>query len=154
MVEVAGGRGYRLAHADAVVTTLAKEMSPTGRVVSTLPALSSIAEVGKTYAHPSALDDVDLFVAEASLGVAENGAVWLTETAMQLRALPFICKHLAIVINAEALVATMHDAYDRIGDDPYDFGTFVAGPSKTADIEQALVLGAHGPVSMRVFVVG
>ena len=34
----------------------------------------------------------------------------------------------------------MHEAYARIEMDPkYNFGTFISGPSKTADIEQALV---------------
>ncbi len=47
----------------------------------------------------------------------------------------------------------MHDAYDIIADQEYDFATFIAGPSKTADIEQSLVLGAHGPKTMMVFVI-
>jgi L-lactate dehydrogenase complex protein LldG len=46
----------------------------------------------------------------------------------------------------------MHDAYKRIGLAPYTYGAFIAGPSKTADIEQSLVLGAHGPKSMTVFI--
>lgn len=49
----------------------------------------------------------------------------------------------------------MHAAYDRIAAleaaAAYGFSTFIAGPSKTADIEQSLVLGAHGPISLTVF---
>jgi len=66
--------------------------------------------------------------------------------------LPFIAQHLAFVIRPEAIVPTMQEAYDRIGTVDYGFGTFKAGPSKTADIEQSLVLGAHGPKSLLVFV--
>jgi L-lactate dehydrogenase complex protein LldG len=98
------------------------------------------------------LQDVELAILRGSFGVAENGAVWITEDAMGQRALPFISQHLAVIIDAEAIVATMHEAYQRINQTNYGFGTFIAGPSKTADIEQSLVIGAHGPKSMTVFV--
>jgi L-lactate dehydrogenase complex protein LldG len=97
--------------------------------------------------------DVDLAVLKAHFGVAENGAVWITENEMQYRVLPFITQHLAVIINEDAIVPTMHQAYDRISATSYGFGAFIAGPSKTADIEQSLVIGAHGPRSMTVFVV-
>jgi len=89
-------------------------------------------------------------VAEAQFGVAENGAVWITDTDIETRVLPFICEHLVMVLSRENIVATMHDAYEIIGLDHYGFGVFIAGPSKTADIEQSLVLGAHGPKTMTV----
>ena len=46
----------------------------------------------------------------------------------------------------------MHEAYDLIRDADYGFG-FSLQPLKTADIEQSLVLGAHGPKTMTVFVI-
>ena len=69
------------------------------------------------------------------------------------RVLPFIAQHIAVVVNKENVVATMHDAYDKIGDVDYGYAAFIAGPSKTADIEQSLVLGAHGPKTMTVFLI-
>jgi L-lactate dehydrogenase complex protein LldG len=97
------------------------------------------------------LENVSLAILEASFGVAENGAVWITNQQMGDRALPFITQHLAIVINSDEILPTLHDAYLRIGASPYEYGTFIAGPSKTADIEQSLVLGAHGAKSHTVF---
>jgi L-lactate dehydrogenase complex protein LldG len=98
------------------------------------------------------LHDVEVAILPARLGVAENGAVWITDHEMRQRALPFICQHLAVVLFADNLVSTMHDAYEAISKTTYNFGTFIAGPSKTADIEQSLVIGAHGPRSFTMFV--
>ena len=98
------------------------------------------------------LENVELAILDAQFAVAENGAVWLTETQMGERVMPFICQHLAVVVSVKNILPTMHEAYKKIGDEKYGFGTFIAGPSKTADIEQSLVLGAHGPRSMTVFI--
>ncbi len=99
---------------------------------------------------PHTLAMLDLFVCEGTLGVAENGAIWVRDSQMVHRAAPFLTQHLALVLDKRALVGTMHDAYARIQVDEEGFGIFIAGPSKTADIEQALVIGAHGPRSLTV----
>ncbi len=83
-------------------------------------------------------------------GVAENGAIWVPADEVHDRAQVFITQHLAIVLSAEDLVPHMHAAYQRIGRFE-GYGVFVSGPSKTADIEQSLVLGAHGCRTLNIF---
>jgi L-lactate dehydrogenase complex protein LldG len=136
----------------AAVTALVDEHFDTNkRQVTTLPELSDRFELYSATSDPHTFDDVELAVIRAHFAVAENGAVWLTESLMGQRILPYICQHLAVVVEANTLVPTLHEAYDLIGEGQYGFGGFIAGPSKTADIEQALVMGAHGPITMTVF---
>ncbi|MCH7409366.1 LUD domain-containing protein [Belliella sp. DSM 111904] len=103
--------------------------------------------------NPHELDNLQLAIIQGQLGVAENGAIWLTDENMGLRALPFITEHLVIVLPKNSLVPFMHEAYEIIGDQQSGFGLFVAGPSKTADIEQSLVIGAHGAKSLQVILI-
>jgi L-lactate dehydrogenase complex protein LldG len=105
-------------------------------------------------AAPHDYDKIELAVLKGEFGVAENGAVWITNDHMPDRALPFICEHLVLVISNNAIVPTLFEAYQRIELSVYEYGTFIAGPSKTADIEQSLVLGAHGPKTLAVVIVG
>lgn len=121
------------------------------RIISTLPELGEISEQGWENQDPHSYADVELAVITAHFGVAENAALWISEDLMHQRAVPFICQQLAVVLNKAEIVQTMHDAYLKIGTAEYGFGSFIAGPSKTADIEQSLVLGAHGPKGMTVF---
>ncbi|MFK7894845.1 MAG: lactate utilization protein C [Myxococcota bacterium] len=96
------------------------------------------------------LEPLEICVLEGQLGVVENGAVWHIPTSPAVRAAALLAEHLVIVLRAEALVPTLHQAYDQIDLGPSPFGWFLCGPSKTADIEQALVFGAHGAKTMRL----
>lgn len=122
------------------------------RVVTTLTELSDIAESISQDVTAHSYEDVELAVIKTGLAVAENGAVWLTDKDMGQRVIPYICQHLAVIVPVEVIVPTMHKAYEKIGTGDYGFGGFIGGPSKTADIEQALVLGAHGPLTMTVII--
>ena len=101
----------------------------------------------------SELEKVERAYIKGTIGVAENGAIWIYESQMINRLLPFICQHLILVIDKKNIVPTMHQAYDSIEVAKEGFGAFIAGPSKTADIEQSLVIGAHGARSATIYVV-
>ena len=102
--------------------------------------------------NPSELEGLEVAVLPAEFGVAETGALWLRNEALIFPVLPFIVQHLVLVVSREVIVSDMHEAYRRIGASHRNFGLFVAGPSKTADIEQSVVIGAHGPLSLTVVI--
>ena len=148
-----GGSAFMVEDVAAVKSLISEQFDTTKRIITTLPELSDVAEVLSRTVDPHSFEDVELAVIKAQFSVAENGAIWLTEELMGQRIIPYICQHLAVVVEAESIVPTLHEAYELIGEGSYGFGGFIGGPSKTADIEQALVLGAHGPLSMTVFIV-
>ncbi len=98
--------------------------------------------------------DVRVAVVKGELGVAENGAVWVDATRLRHRGLLFLAESLVLVVDGNTVVPDMESAYARIDFGPIRSGYFISGPSKTADIEQCLVIGAHGARSLVVIVIG
>ena len=147
-----GGASFLVDDLAAVNVMIAENFDTTKRIVTTLPELSGNFELISDTVDPHSYEDIELALIKAHFSVAENGAAWLTEEVMGQRIIPYICQHLAVIVQAESIVPTLHEAYEKIGTGNYGFGGFIGGPSKTADIEQALVLGAHGPLSMTVFI--
>jgi L-lactate dehydrogenase complex protein LldG len=147
-----GGRCVRVSPAQlgAELRNLAESLGAR-RIGSLVPDLPGVDLDAATTPHAYA--DLDLAVIPGELGVAENGAVWITDRGMKHRALFVVAQHLAVVVSESALVNDMHEAYERVSIPRPGFGCFVSGPSKTADIEQALVIGAHGARSCTVFLV-
>jgi L-lactate dehydrogenase complex protein LldG len=95
---------------------------------------------------------VEVAVLESDFGVAENGSLLLREDQMLHRVLPFLCEHLVLTVNKNKLVADMHAACSFVPGEGYC--VFISAPSKTADIEQALVIGAHGPKTLTIIIMG
>lgn len=152
VLKTIGGAVIEINNSDEIIEYVNNNFKANKNYVTTVAALKGISLLDeKLAAH--VLENIEVAIIKAQFGVAENGAVWVTDEDIKIRALPFICQHLAVVLNKKDLVSNMQQAYELIGDDNYDFGVFIAGPSKTADIEQSLVLGAHGPKTMTVFII-
>lgn len=154
-VAAVGGRLVRVATGSALaeaVAALAAEVG-TDRIGSAVPGVPGTVDLGAVR-DPHRLEGLGLAVLPGAFAVAENGAVWVPGEGFAPRAAFVIAEHLALVVPAAEIVPDMHAAYRRIAFPGAGFGTFIAGPSKTADIEQALVIGAHGARSCTVFLVG
>ncbi|MEN2413179.1 LutC/YkgG family protein [Flavobacterium mesophilum] len=149
-----GGYPVEVSNYDDVISYIKKNYNNEKRIITTLPELSEVATLDWTNDDPHSLENVDLTIVKAHFGVAENSALWVTDDILGQRVSPFIAQYLAIIVNKENIFPTMHQAYYKIGNQEYGFGTFIAGPSKTADIEQSLVLGAHGARGLVVFILG
>jgi L-lactate dehydrogenase complex protein LldG len=128
------------------------EYAAARKVVSLVPGVRKAnVDLGRI-SDPHDLHDVDFCVVPAELGVAENGACWIVDHGGPNRAALFLTQHLAIVVRGDALVHNLHEAYERVRIPSPGFSMWLSGPSKTADIEQALVIGAHGARSCTVLV--
>lgn len=125
---------------NAVIRSLYPEAKT---IASNLPDISIATFNPDNTTNPVNLNGTDLAIVKGEIGVAENGCVWIPQNAKE-KALYFISEYLVIVLDKAKVVNNMHEAYERITMNDYGFGVFISGPSKTADIEQALVVGAHG----------
>ena len=148
-----GGQAVRVASQKEALAHLATlpVMVKAKRVASFLPDVDRANVDMNLVTDPHTLEDVDVTLVQGQFGVAENAAVWIQENSATLRASLFICQHLVILLPERDLVDNMHQAYERIGRFGPGFGVFVSGPSKTADIEQSLVIGAHGARSATLY---
>ena len=98
------------------------------------------------------LNGTDVGIVEGDIAVAENGCVWVPQT-MKERVVCFVSEKLVILVHRDKIVNNMHEAYRRIHMTEYGYGCFISGPSKTADIEQALVMGAQAARGVTVIIV-
>lgn len=153
VIETLGGQVFEISSYAEIQPLIAEHQPDAQKIISLqesyLPGAMTEWEAGDGGRQ---YENVDLAIIPGQFGVAENGAIWITDVEIKERVLPFITQHLAIVVASQDIVPTMHDAYaERIAQPGGGFGVFIAGPSKTADIEQSLVLGAHGAKSLTVF---
>ncbi len=130
------------------IERIVNELFPTAKIIASnvIPGSITLDESSSR----ATLEQVEVAILKGEFGVVENGAIWLPESNMMNRSLPYITQNLILVIKKSDLVKNMHEAYERCH--AVSYGSFIAGPSKTADIEQSLVIGAHGARALTVIV--
>jgi L-lactate dehydrogenase complex protein LldG len=154
VVEQVGGACVERAVGADVAAIVRARYPDAERIVSTVDeGPESTMAIGAETA-PAELVRVELAILRGELGVAENAAVWVDGEQLPHRALPFVAEHLVLLLAPEAVVTDMHEAYAALAGRRSGYGVFISGPSKTADIEQALVIGAQGPRSLLVVLDG
>ena len=135
------------------INSLIKSAYPDAKTfASNLPEVTIAQKNPDTVAEAADLNGTDVGIVRGMVGVAENGCVWVPQT-MKERAVCFISEQLVIVLDKDSLVSNMHQAYRRINMTDYGYGCFISGPSKTADIEQALVMGAQAARGVTIILV-
>lgn len=150
-----GGNSRVVPHAQAADEAL-RELSVWQQARKTVSCVLGVGRTNFDLAHvsdPHDLEDVDVAVLPGALAVAENAAIWVDDAHVPHRVLYFLPQHLVLVVPVKRMVHTLHEAYEKIDVTGRPFGCWISGPSKTADIEQSLVIGAHGARSLTVLLV-
>ncbi len=153
MLKFVGGESHFIDRPEQVneILSTIEVFANAKQIVSLIPeAVSGNVDLS-TVEDPHELAALDWMIAKGEFIVAENGAIWIDGASMRHRVLLFIAQYLAIVVSRSEVVHHLHEGYARIGIPTSPFGVYVSGPSKTADIEQSLVLGAHGCRTLQVF---
>jgi L-lactate dehydrogenase complex protein LldG len=124
-----------------------------GVVCSAVPEITGDRDLTKVR-NPRDLEDVDIAVVRAILGVAESGSVLLTEAELKVNTLAYLAQHLVVLLAREAIVPGLQDAYDHPRFRTAHYAVFHTGPSATGDIEGVLIHGAQGVRSLTVVLTG
>lgn len=135
------------------VNKLIRELFPDAvEIASNLPGITIATRNPDIVDDASDLNGTDVGIIRGEFGVAENGCVWIPQQ-MKEKAVCFISENLVILLPKSQIVNNMHEAYRRIKFNDYGYGTFISGPSKTADIAQVLVMGAQAARSATVLLI-
>lgn len=146
MIEAVGGKALIVNKEDLDKTI--KDIYPDEKVIATNVEYCNIGNFdANTSDDEHKLKDIDLAIVKGNFAVAENGAVWVKNENNRHRCIYYIAQNIVTIVDENEILNNMHEAYLQVDFNKEGWGAFVSGPSKTADIEQSLVIGAHGPKS-------
>ena len=149
MTKSVGGNAIEVDKGRDINEIIRELYSDAREIASNLPEITIATRNPDEVGRARDLNGTDVGIIRGSFGVAENGCVWIPQQ-MKEKAVCFISEHLVILLKKSEIVNNMHEAYRRIQFNDYGYGTFISGPSKTADIAQVLVMGAQAARSATV----
>jgi L-lactate dehydrogenase complex protein LldG len=150
---------------EAVADYLAAQNLPPAFVMAPHPQLRDIPWSTRPLLRPHegrAQDDDLVSVQHGYAGIAETGTLMLPTGPDRPTTLNLLCDTEIVVLHASAVVGAYEEAWDRLRAERQDpaSGRFmprnvmlVTGPSRSADIESTLELGAHGPRRLHIVLV-
>ncbi|MDO4790505.1 MAG: LUD domain-containing protein [Porphyromonas sp.] len=148
-----GGEVYELQEGESVSDAIKRIYPNVKSLACNMPEVTCATINPDDIDAPADLNGTELVVCKGIFGVCENGAIYYEQQYKQ-RAIYFISESLLFILPKSELVDTMHEAMSRISHKfTGEFRGFISGPSKTADIEQALVKGAHGAKESAVLLI-
>ena len=149
MTKSVGGNSIEV-DAGRDINELIRELYPDAKeIASNLPEITIATRNPDEVGRARDLNGTDVGIIRGKFGVAENGCVWIPQQ-MKEKAVCFISENLVILLPKSQIVNNMPEAYRRIEINDYGYGTFISGPSKTADIAQVLVMGAQAARSATI----
>lgn len=149
--------GEALVEAGGVLLPAVSEGSLVSRLREWEPSLVAAGRLATETDLPQAPSDRDALAQIQTLAcwadwaVARTGSVRIDQDSVCHRLQILLPERLLVVVPADHLLADLPDLYAAIPTPkPGGWECLVTGPSKTADIERTLVIGAHGPRSLHV----
>ena len=149
MSEMVGGKVREMTTGEDINVVIRELFPDAKEIASNLPEVTIATRNPDTVGSAQELNGTDVGIIRGVFGVAENGCIWVPQQ-MKEKAVCFISENLIILLPKSQIVNNMHEAYKRIEFNDYGYGTFISGPSKTADIAQVLVMGAQAARSVTI----
>lgn len=153
MSEAVGGKVVEPDPGEDTLDALVRRLFPEAKeIASNLPEITISTRNPDMVENAADLNGTDVGIIRGCFGVAENGCIWIPQT-MKEKAVCFISENLVILLPKDRIVNNMHEAYRQVEFNDYGYGTFISGPSKTADIAQVLVMGAQAARTVTVVLI-
>ncbi len=99
--------------------------------------------------------EIDAGIVIASLGIAETGTLVVNSNSEDTRLATMLSETNFVLLNSENIVEKSFDIAKELNAwfMESNYTAFITGPSRTADIERVLTLGAHGPSQLHIILI-